>query len=140
MREIVLLDTGPLVAFLNRADRFHEWALAQWEQLRPPLLTCEAVLAEACFLLRHLPGGGQAVVELLNRDVLRSPFELQEDADAVARLIGRYARVPMSLADACLVRMAEQHSGSRILTLDRDFRIYRKYRRHVVPTIMPPQI
>lgn len=137
MREVVLLDTGPLVAFLNRTDRFHEWALAQWEQLRPPILTCEAVLAEACFLLRRFPGGSQAVIELLNRDVLRSPFELEEEADAVAKLLGRYAKVPMSLADACLVRMAELHGKSRVLTLDRDFTIYRKHRRHVIPTIMP---
>lgn len=140
MREATLLDTGPLVAFLNRADRFHEWALAQWARLYPPLLTCEAVLAEACFLLRHLPGGSQAVVELLDREVLLSPFVLQEEAAAVAKLIGRYAKVPMSLADACLVRMAERHSKSRVLTLDRDFQIYRKHRRHVIPTIMPPHI
>jgi len=140
MRETILLDTGPLVAFLNRTDRFHEWALAEWERLRPPFLTCEAVLAEACFLVRHLPGGSQAVVELLNREVLHSSFVLQEEAEAVAKLLGRYAEVPMSLADACLIRMAERHSRSQVLTLDRDFRIYRKHRRHVIPTIMPPQI
>jgi predicted nucleic acid-binding protein len=140
MREVILLDTGPLVAFLNRTDRFHEWALAQWGRLDPPLLTCEAVLAEACFLLRHLPGASQAAIELLNREVLCSPFILQEQAEAVAKLIKRYADVPMSLADACLVRMTEQHSKSRVLTLDRDFRIYRRHRRHVIPTVMPPHI
>lgn len=140
MREAILLDTGPLVAFLNRADRFHEWALAQWDRLTPPLLTCDAVLAEACFLLRRLPGGSQAVVELLRRDVLHSSFVLQDEADAVTKLIGHYADVPMSLADACLVRMAERHNKSRVLTLDRDFLIYRKHRRHVIPAIMPPHL
>lgn len=137
MHEAILLDTGPLVAFLNRTDRFHEWAIAQWERIRPPLLTCEAVLAEACFLLRNLPGGSQAVIELLDRRVIQIAFELQEEAGSVAKLMGRYADVPMSLADACLVRIAEQHGKSHLLTLDRDFQVYRKHRRHIIPTIMP---
>jgi len=140
MHEVILLDTGPLVAFLNRTDRFHEWAIAQWERMRPPMLTCEAVLAEACFLLRNLPGGSQAVIELLDRGVIHIAFELQEEAGSVAKLMGRYADVPMSLADACLVRMAERHSKSRLLTLDRDFQVYRKHRRHVIPTTMPQRV
>lgn len=137
MREVVLLDTGPLVAFLNRTDRHHEWATAQWERLRPPLLTCEAVLAEACFLFRAHPGGGQAVLQLLDRGVLQVAFDLEDEAESVATLLGRYGNVPMSLADACLVRMAERHSKSRVLTVDGDFRIYRKHRRQVIPTTMP---
>jgi len=140
MHEATLLDTGPLVAFLNRTDRFHEWATAQWERLHPPLLTCEAVLAEACFLVRHLPGGSQAVLELLDRGVIHIAFELQEEAGSVGALLRRYAEVPMSLADACLVRMAERHTKSRVLTLDRDFRIYRKHRRHVIPITSPPHV
>ena len=137
MKEVVLLDTGPLVAFLNRADRFHEWAKAQWERIRPPMLTCEAVLAEACFLVRKLPGGSQAVIELLNRGVIQIPFKVEEEAVSVGKLLGRYADVPMSLADACLVRMAERHANSHVLTLDWDFRIYRKHRRHMIPITTP---
>ena len=136
-REVVLLDTGPLVAFLNRTDRHHEWTIAQWERLHPPLLTCEAVIAEACFLLRAHPGGGQAVLQLLDREVLQIAFDLEAEAESVATFLGRYGNVPMSLADACLVRMAERHTKSRILTLDGDFRIYRKHRRQVIPTTMP---
>ena len=137
MRELVLLDTGPLVAFLNRGDRFHEWAKAQWERVRPPMLTCEAVLAESCFLLRTLPGGSQAALELLNRGIINIAFKLEDEASSVMKLLGRYANIPMSLADACLVRMAEQHSNSEVLTLDRDFRIYRKHGRQVIPTTLP---
>lgn len=140
MRDVVLLDTGPLVAFLNRTDRHHEWAKAQWDRLRPPLLTCEAVLAEACYLLRNHPGGSQAVVHLLDRGVLQIGFDLEDDAESVAKLLGRYGNVPMSLADACLVRMAERHSRSRLLTLDGVFRIYRKHRRQMIPTMMPQRM
>ena len=139
MRETFLLDTGPLVAFLNRTDRHHEWAKAQWERVRPPFLTCEAVLAEACHLLRNHPGGSQAVLALVDRGVVQIGFTLEDEAESVATLLGRYGNIPMSLADACLVRMAERHGKSRVLTLDGDFRIYRKHRRQVIPTVMPPR-
>ena len=99
-----------------------------------PLLTCEAVVSETCFLVRHARGGPSAV--LLSRGALRIAFQLEDNVSAV-RLMARYARVPMSLADACLVRMAEAHTDSRVLTLDRDFRLYRKHGRHAIPAIMP---
>ena len=140
MEQAVLLDTGPLVAFLNRADRFHEWAITTWERISPPMLTCEAVLAEACFLVRNLPGGSQAVIELLHRDVITIDFDLEQEASSVAKLLGRYGNVPMSLADACLVRMAEMHTKSELFTLDQDFRIYRKHGRHVIPIISPHKV
>jgi predicted nucleic acid-binding protein len=101
------------------------------------MLTCEAVLAEACFIVRNFPGGSQAVIELLNRDVIKIAFDLDQEAGLVAKLLGRYANIPMSLADACLVRMAETHTKSEVFTLDRDFRIYRKHGRHVIPIITP---
>ena len=62
MKENVLLDTGPLVAFLNRRDKFHNWALAQWDQIKPPMLTCEAVISEACFLLAQTGTGIDSVM------------------------------------------------------------------------------
>lgn len=77
------------------------------------------------------------MLDLLSRGALRIAFRLEDNVDLVARLMGRYASVPMSLADACLVRMAEQHPDSRVLTLDRDFRLYRKHGRHAIPLIMP---
>jgi len=132
-----LLDTGPLVAFLNRRDRFHAWAVAQLAEIEPPLLTCEAVLSEACFLLRHDPVGPDAVLELVHDNLVQVGFHLQAEIVALRRLVRRYSQVPMSLADACLVRLAELHAGSVLLTLDSDFKIYRMHGRQVVPTLMP---
>ncbi len=133
----VLLDTGPLVAFLNRQDRFHAWAKEALARIEPPLLTCEAVLSEACFLVRRLSGGPRAVIELVGRGLLRVPFRLEKEAAQVQRLVSRYADVPMSLADACLVRMAELHERSAIVTLDDGFFIYRKKGRQVLALVHP---
>lgn len=132
-----LLDTGPLVAFLNRRDRHHAWATGRLGEIEAPLLTCEAVVSEACFLLRHVEGGSEAVMRLLDRGLLLIPFRLEEEAPGVRRLLVRYANVPMSLADACLVRMSEQHPESVVMTLDRDFLLYRKHGRQVIQTILP---
>jgi predicted nucleic acid-binding protein len=133
----VLIDTGPLVAFLNRRDRYHMWASDQLAGMTPPLLTCEAVISETSFLLRLLPSGPIAVLELINRGLLQMPFRLGDEIVRIKGLMMRYANVPMSLADACLVRMAEQYPGSRLFTCDSDFTIYRKNRRQVIPTLMP---
>lgn len=133
-----LLDTGPLVAFLNRSDRHHVWAAERLAEIEPPLLTCESVVSEACFLLRRLPDGPRAVLELVRRGLVAPGFRLDEESEPVGRLMARFADQPMSLADACLVRMAELHAGSRVLTLDRHFKIYRMHGRRVVPALMPP--
>ena len=135
----VLLDTGPLVAFLNRRDRYHKWASAQWERCAPPLLTCEAVLAEACFLLRNTDGGSRSVIELVKRGVVAVAFDLEAEAGPIARLMTRYADVPMSLADACLVRMTELQEDSLVLTADRDFLVYRRHGRQTVHARMPAE-
>ena len=137
MKQGILLDTGPLVAFLNGRDRYHEWAKAQFADIRPPLWTCEAVLSEACFLLRQSRSGPAAIIELLERSLIELPFRLEVDPRAVRNLLVRYASVPMSLADACLVRMSEAHSNSTVLTLDGDFRIYRRSGRQVIPLRIP---
>ncbi|MCY4563442.1 MAG: PIN domain-containing protein [Gammaproteobacteria bacterium] len=133
----VILDAGPLVALLNRRDRHHSWARDQWARISPPLIACEAVLAEACFLVRRFPDGQQAVLDLARRGVLDLSYRLAEDADAVSRLMGKYRDVPMSLADACLVRLAERHTDGVVLTLDNDFSIYRKHGRKVIPALTP---
>jgi len=132
-----LIDTGPLVAFLNRRDRHHEWAKQRLAELKPPLLTCEAVLSEACFLLRAQRGGAEAVLELLERALLQAAFNLDDEATSVRAIVTRYATVPASLADACLVRMAELHAESRVLTLDSHFTIFRIHGRKLIPTILP---
>ncbi len=133
-----ILDTGPLIAFLNSRDGHHRWAREQWARVEPPFLTCEAVIAEACFLAHRLGSGApEAVVSLVARGVLEVSFRLADEAAAVARMMKKYDDVPMSLADACLVRMSEQHPGSVVLTLDGDFRIYRRSKRQRIPTRMP---
>ena len=135
MTRNVILDAGPLVALLNRRDRHHRAVRAQWAGIEPPLLTCEPVLAETCFLVRSFAGGQEAVLELLRRGVLSLPFRLSEEATAVSRLMNRYSNVPMSLADGCLVRLAELRPKSVVFTLDSDFGIYRRNGRQPVPTL-----
>lgn len=137
MRRRVILDTGPLVALVNRGDRHHAWAKTLWGEIEAPLITCEAVIAEACHLLRRFEGGSSVVFELLRRGAVALSFSLADEAPVVARMLKRYRNVPMSLADACLVRMSEIHDGSEVLTVDGDFRIYRRHGRRVVSTLMP---
>ncbi len=137
MTESVLVDTGPLVAFLNVRDRYHDWTKTALSSVMAPLWTCEAVLSEACFLLRHTRGGADGVLKLVERGLLRAPFHLEPETPPLRRLLTRYADVPMSLADACLVRMSEQLPDAVLLTLDRDFKVYRRNGRQVIRTRMP---
>jgi predicted nucleic acid-binding protein len=137
MSTAALVDTGPLVAFLDRRDEHHEWAVEQLDRLDRPLHTCEAVLAEAFYLLRHLPEAQRAILEMLAEDALRVSFGLAGQAREVLALVRRYANVPMSLADACLVRMSELIDGGVVFTLDGDFRIYRRHGRQKIPLVIP---
>lgn len=139
MTKHVLMDTGPLVAAINRRDRFHAWAREQLGGIAPPILTCEAVLAEACFLLRDTPGGGAAILDLVEREILRVDFQVAAHVRSLTTLMAKYAGVPMSLADACLVKMTELHENSLLMTLDGDFMIYRRHGRRAIPVLMPPQ-
>jgi len=140
LKTTVLVDTGPLVAFLSGRDRHHGWTVRALEDLEAPLLTCEAVLSEACFLLRGVRGGVDAVMELVARGLVRAPFRFDAEGPAIRRLLSRYADVPMSFADACLVRMAEQFPSALLLTLDRDFKLYRRNGRQTIPVVMPGSI
>ena len=137
LKRKVLLDTGPLVAFLNRRDRYHGWARTQWAEIESPLWTCEAVISEACFILGSYPGASQAVMEMISRGIVQIPFRLEQEARRVSKLVLKYQDVPMSVADACLVRMTEQTTESPVFTLDGDFKIYRRLGRQVIPTLMP---
>jgi predicted nucleic acid-binding protein len=136
----VLMDTGPLVASLNRRDRYHRWAKTRLSELEPPISTCEPVLAEACFLLRDTPGGAAAVLALVERGVLRVDFQVTPHARSLATLMTKYADVPMSLADACLVRMTELDGSRAVMTMDGDFLVYRRHGRQVIPVMMPPEL
>ena len=137
MKTQILLDTGPLVALLNRRDTYHSWAVDQWQQLAPPLLTCEAVLVEASHLLRATSTGGAPVLALVEQGVVEVPFRLAEHAPQVARIMARYRTLPISLADACLIRMCETVPGSTLLTLDPRFSQMRQSNRRRVPMLIP---
>jgi predicted nucleic acid-binding protein len=124
-----IVDTGPLVAFLDRADRHHRWVADRLEELCPPLLVCEPVLAEAMYLLARFSRAQDALYELLENGALRIAFRIEEHVSALRKLHHKYRDRPMSLADACIVRMAEIHERHAVLTLDSDFTIYRKHSR-----------
>jgi len=133
----VLIDTGPLVAVINRRDRYHHWATEQLKQLPSPLMTCEPVLTEAWFLLGRANLGQEMMLQWLERGLLRVQFSLQDSQGRVIELMRQYKSVPMSLADACLVCWSEQRPNSVVMTLDSDFQIYRRFNRLEIPTITP---
>lgn len=135
MARNALVDAGFLVALLSRRDSHHEWAVRQAPGHAPPWRTCEAVLSEAFHLLGA--SGAPALGALLRRRALISAFDLDDDVESVLKLLQKYADVPMSLADACLVRMTETLPDPIILTTDSDFRIYRRHSRQMVPCLVP---
>lgn len=121
----VLIDTGCIVALLDRSERDHLRCVAALKAVSDRLVTCEAVIAESCYLLRHQQGAADTILENVERGVFQIPYRLDEMASSVRTHMKRYARVPMDLADGCLVALAELLGTGRILTLDGDFRIYR---------------
>ena len=137
MRPTILIDTGPIVAALDRRDAHHAWAAEQFKTFPAPLLTCEAVLMEAAYLVQRAGSHPERVLDLVTTGALTVSFDMEAEAEALKHLLRRYHDVPMDLADACLVRMTELYPDSTLLTLDSDFQIYRKHRREVISVIMP---
>ncbi len=137
MSGTVLLDTGPLVSFLVRGAEHTAWVHEQWGRMPPPMLTCEAVLTEAAFLLKREGADPDALFELLQRQVIRVALRSDEEQAGLRALMSRYRDRPMSLADACLVRLSELHRDGTVFTLDSDFRIYRRHGNKVIPVLMP---
>lgn len=135
MAASVLVDAGFLVALLSRRDSHHAWAAAQSANFPPPWSTCEAALSEAFHVLGAR--GTPALGALLRRSSLRPAFDLGDQLEPALKLMEKYSDVPMSLADACLVRMSEIFSDALLLTTDTDFRVYRRHSRHVVPCLIP---
>ena len=138
--ERTLADTGPLVAVLIAADSHHAWAREAWGQLEPPLFTCEAVLSEAQFVIERLRGNPLTVLEFIQRGTLQLGFRMEDEIERLLELQRTYRNLPMSLADACLVRMTELHGHSRVLTTDSHFRIFRRNRRQIIPLLTPSGI
>jgi uncharacterized protein len=135
MARNVLVDAGFVVALLSNRDAHHEWASSKAPDLPPPWSTCEAVLSEAFHLLGAR--GTRNLGALLRRRALLVTFEIAENLEPVLKLMEKYADVPMSLADACLVRMTETLADCVVLTTDKDFRVYRRHSRRTVPCVTP---
>ena len=135
MAKSALVDTGFLVALLSRRDGNHGWAAEQASRFPPPWMTCEAVLSETFHLLGARGIG--SVAALLRRGVLICSYRFADDPDAVLKLLEKYSQMPMSFADACLVRMAEIVNDPTLLTTDADFRIYRRHGRQMIPCMLP---
>jgi uncharacterized protein len=131
----VLVDAGFLVTLLSRRDRHHPWAAAEARRARAPWKTCDAVLSEAFHLLQQ--PGIAPLSRLLGRGALTPSFELRSHLERVLALMEKYGDVPMSLADGCLVCMTETLPDPLLLTTDRDFRVYRRHGRQVIPARFP---
>jgi uncharacterized protein len=134
---LAIADTGPLVAFFYRGEQLHRWITERIEALEAPLLVCEPVLAEAMHLLARYPRAHDTPLALLQNGALSVAFRIDEHIDALRKLLQKYRDTPMSLADACVVRMAEIHEHHAVLTLDSDFSVYRKHRRIPLTLIHP---
>ncbi len=133
----IIVDTGPLVAFLTEAEALHGWVASKFAELPAPFVTCESVLAETYFLLARMPDGPRRFFDLLGSGLLEIKMSVLAEQEALGKLIHKYKDLPMSLADACLVRLAELHPKASVFTLDTHFRVYRKHGRQQIPVVMP---
>lgn len=131
-----IADTGFLVAFANRNDHHHEWAVGVAERITEPLLTCEAVLAEAAFHLERV----SVVLAMLREGLVTLAFDCRDNIPQLEVLADRYAGRRPDLADLCLIRMSELFPRHSVVTVDRkDFRVYRRNKREAIPLVCPPE-
>lgn len=137
MANLVILDTGPLVAVMNRSDKFHQWAIDELSRVACPVVTCEPVLSEASFLVGGIDPGYRRLGEVVESKLVELKFDLTAHLSGVFSLLNKYRDTPMSLADACLVRMSELYDKATVMTIDSDFRHYRRNGRQVIPLIYP---
>lgn len=128
MSRHALIDAGPLVSYLTEEETVHAWAVAVFESHHPPLLTTEPVVTEAIYLMRRGGSRPDLLLEMILRGAIAIPFVLSEEVAGIRALMKRYANVPMSLADASLVLMSEEYGDCTLLTLDSDFKVYRRFR------------
>ena len=133
----LILDTGPLVALLDKDDEYHGWVADKFHNLDEPLITCDAVLTETCFLMRSLPAALPRLQAFFSAGDLIAYHGDALELERTFELMRLYQNIPMSFADACLVCMVEKRHGSTLFTLDRDFTIYRQQRRRIIPLIAP---
>lgn len=132
-----IADTGPLVAYVQANEAHSAWTREAFDRLDAPFLTCEPVLTEACFLIARAGGNPDDLLELVERGLIVVSFGMRDEIVRVRALMKRYRKLPMSLADACLVRMTERVADCRVVTFDSHFRIYRRHDRRPIPVLMP---
>lgn len=132
-----LTDSGPLVALLDRSDTHHHWAREQFELVPSPVWTCEGAIVEASHLLASAGVPVWSAAELVERKVVAIAFDLEKAADRTLALMKKYRDTPMDFVDACLITMTEARRDCRLITLDADFHIYRRFERQAIPLIIP---
>ena len=129
-----IADTGVLVAFANRGDRHHTWAVGLVDRVDTPMLTCEAVLAETTFHLQN----AAVVMAMLRDGLVTLAFDCADHVTRLEALARRYADRQPDLADLCLIRMSELFPQHSVVTTDRDdFKVYRRNKREVIPIVCP---
>ena len=133
----ILLDTSAIVGWLDRRDKSHANCVAALSGLRPPLVTCEAVVVESCFLLQPLYGAAERVLENIANGTFQIPFRLGDCAAQIREILRKYQDTPADLADACLIHMANELGTGDILTLDSDFAYYRWQRNRRFRLLIP---
>ena len=138
MRTALIVDAGPLVAYFDRDSEHHTWVREQAARLPAGWLTCEAALAEAAFLFPRARVDPDRLFELLERGLLAIPFRVEEEVGALRQLLSKYRNLPMSLADACLVRLSELYEDCTVFTLDSHFTVYRRFGRRTIPLLFTP--
>ena len=138
IKTTVLIDAGPLAALTHARDQYHQWTRREADNLNPPFLTCEAVWSETWFLLRRHPLAQAKLLRLLEEGLIQIRFNASGETARLTELLRRYANVPMSVADACLVRMSEMHDDGVVFTTDSDFNIYRRNGNRFIPVVLPP--
>jgi len=130
-----IADTGFIVAFGNRGDAHHDWAISLAEGIAEPLLTCEAVLAEAAF---HLKSSAY-VLSLIKDEMLQLAFDCSGNLEQLSDLARRYQSRTPDFADLCLIRMSELYPRHSVITVDGDFHVYWRNKREAIPLIFPPR-
>lgn len=133
----VLVDTGPLVAYLDRDSEWHAWTRDQFRELTGPLISCQPVLTEALFVLKRGNINPDLLLAMVERDELQCELDVHAEIAPIRRLLKKYHDLPATLADICLVRMSEFARDSVVFTLDRDFQVYRRNGRQVIPLLAP---
>lgn len=136
----VLADAGAIVGLIRTRDQWHSWASGIASGLAAPYLTCEPVITEVCFVLRDYPTGQQEVLRLIEDGVLILDFSVAENLESIRQLMEKYEDLPMSLADACLVRMTEIVENPYVFTTDSDFRVFRRNGSKPIPLIIPDSL